>query len=422
MKNSITMEKSKTVLFYTNHFLRDEEMMGGVNIYLKSIVDPMLKKGIKAIIIERDPLGLQEISTESLLVYPLILDKKKNRFKGILLKINKVFIKLFPWADLRLDNTINMLINSWAFSNQISKIPDLDIVQVPNLESIGIFLPRKRNYQLIVRASSDRKLWDEENEIRPTLDSRMVQKLEARQYKKADKIFAPSKYLANILTKNLKRPVDIIGSPIHVNFLKWDFDFMRENHLEDFQYVLYFGVLSRRKGIFNIAEAIRTCWEMGFDKKLVVIGHDIRTNGISNLARMKDIIGDSFCNPNFIFFPTIKHSQLFPVIEKSKFVLMPSIIDNSPNSLLEVMEIGKIIIGTYDSGLDEFYSPLCTDLLVKKGDSISLSQKIMQIDGYSDDELLHLGLLLKENIVKTHNPERIIEQLTNLYEKNIYKI
>jgi len=156
---------------------------------------------------------------------------------------------------------------------------------------------------------------------------------------------------------------------------------------------------------------------MGFDKKLVVIGPDIRTDGISNLARMKDIIGDSLCNSNFIFSPTLKHSQLFPVIEKSKFVLMPSIIDNSPNSLLEVMEIGKISIGTYDSGLDEFYSPLCKELLVKKGDSFSLSQKIMQIDRYSDDELLDWGRLLKENIVKTHHPDRIIEQLTNLYEK-----
>ena len=276
--------------------------------------------------------------------------------------------------------------------------------------------PVKRNYQLIIRASSFRNFWDQANEIPFTKDTKTVQILENIQYKKADKIFAPSKYLASIVSEKTGKPAEKITSPLHVTFGNWDDSYVKQLNLNNTDYILYFGILSRRKGIFDLAQAMNLVWNFFPKLKIVIIGPDYNVNGASNLEKMKAEMIVPYKDKNFIYHTELQHSLLFPVIQHSRFVVLPSIYDNCPNSLLESMEIGKPIISTFDSGNDEFFPADYKHLLVTKNNPEMLANRIIELNQLSNEELQSIGEIFKENITNTNNIDVISLQLLNLYQ------
>lgn len=404
------------ILFYTNHYLRNEEMMGGVNIYLKKIVEILTIHNHNVYVIEKNPMGFSEIQTEFLSVLPLQFDHHIEKAKRILKYLLRFFKWLFPFIDLQFDTTLDFLANSLSFARQISKFSDLNVVQLSNLESIGVLLPAKRNYQLIIRASSFRNYWDQANEIPFTKDTKTIQTLEQKQFKKADKIFAPSKYLAAIVSEKTGKPAVKITSPLHVTFDNWDDSFVKQFNLNNTEYILYFGILSRRKGIFDLAQAMNLVWKSFPELKIVIIGPDYDVNGVSNLEKMKAEMIAPFKDENVVYQTELRHSLLFPVIHHSRFIVLPSIYDNCPNSLLESMEIGKPIISTFDSGNDEFFPQEYKHLLATKNNPEMLANRIVELNLLSNEELQSIGKIFKENITKTNHIDFIAPQLLNLYQ------
>lgn len=404
------------ILFYTNHYLRDEEMIGGVNIYLKNIVEILTNQGHFIHVIEKNPMGFGEIHTDFLTVLPLQFDHHVEYAKRILKRLLRFLELVFPFFDFRLDTSLDFLANSLSFAKQISGLSDLNVVQLSNLESIGVFLPAKRIYQIIIRASSYRNYWDQANEIPFTKDTKTVQTLEKIQFKKADKIIAPSKYLAAIVSEKIGKQAVKITSPLHVTFDNWDDSFVKQKNLNNTDYILYFGILSRRKGIFDLAQAMNLVWNFFPKLKIVIIGPDYNVNGASNLEKMKAEMIMPYKDENVIYHTELRHSLLFPVIQHSRFVVLPSIYDNCPNSLLESMEIGKPIISTFDSGNDEFFPQEYKHLLATKNNPEMLANRIIELNQLSNEELQSIGEIFKENINNTNNIDVISLQLLNLYQ------
>jgi len=156
-------------------------------------------------------------------------------------------------------------------------------------------------------------------------------------------------------------------------------------------------------------------WNFFPKLKIVIIGPDYNVNGASNLEKMKAEMIIPYKDENVIYHTKLQHSLLFPVIQHSRFVVLPSIYDNCPNSLLESMEIGKPIISTFDSGNDEFFPADYKHLLVTKNNPEMLANRIIELNQLSNEELQSIGKIFKENITKTNHINVIGPQLLNLY-------
>ncbi|NJQ98990.1 MAG: glycosyltransferase family 4 protein, partial [Hydrococcus sp. CSU_1_8] len=54
-----------------------------------------------------------------------------------------------------------------------------------------------------------------------------------------------------------------------------------------------------------------------------------------------------------VFLSQLPHNQLYPVIKGARLVVLPSLVDNLPNTLMESMALGKPVIGTIGASFDE---------------------------------------------------------------------
>ena len=271
----------------------------------------------------------------------------------------------------KIDPSLRMLLDAWVVGRACNDSPEVDIIQSPNYKFLGLFVNHKKT-RLVVRASSYRPLWEESPFF--TLNAKLTSWLEGRLYQRADAVFAPSKHLADILTQAFHRQVDVLPSPIPETDIEEDHRFYNE-HLAGKKYILFFGSILKRKGIFILAEAMKQVWTSQPEVLLVLAGPDIQVNGKSNYQRFNALLGEN--SEKVIYCGNLGQEQLFPVIRNSYFTVSPSLEDNCPNSMLEAMALGKIVLGTSGSSMDEFYPSTCQELLVPCGDVQPLADKLL---------------------------------------------
>ena len=72
----------------------------------------------------------------------------------------------------------------------------------------------------------------------------------------------------------------------------------------------------------------------------------------------------------------LNKNQLQPVIKRSQFVVLPSIRDNLPNTCAEAMALGKVVIGTDGSSIEQFITAGYNGFLADINNAKSLLDKI----------------------------------------------
>jgi glycosyltransferase involved in cell wall biosynthesis len=78
-------------------------------------------------------------------------------------------------------------------------------------------------------------------------------------------------------------------------------------------------------------------------------------------------------------FPPLPKNLLFPAVRDAYGVVIPSLIDNYPNTCLEAMQFGRIVVGTRDTSIDEMIVDGETGFLVEKGSAKSLQAGIRRL-------------------------------------------
>lgn len=286
-------------------------------------------------------------------------------------KAKKILQFLQALTFHKIDDTLRMLLDAWVVGRACNDSREVDIIQSPNYKFLGLFVNHKET-RLVVRASSYRPLWEEAPTL--SLNAKLTSWLEGRLYQRADAVFAPSQHLADILSRAFNRQVDVLPSPIPVTDIEEDVRFYDE-HLSGKKYILFFGSILKRKGIFVLAEAMKLVWSSQPEVLLVLAGPDIHVDGKSNFQSFTALLGKD--SGKVIYCGNLCQEQLFPVIRNSFFTVAPSLEDNCPNSMLEAMALGKIVLGTSGSSMDEFYPSTCQELLVPRGEVQPLADKLL---------------------------------------------
>lgn len=114
--------------------------------------------------------------------------------------------------------------------------------------------------------------------------------------------------------------------------------------VEDDGYALYFGRLSKEKGILNLINAFKNC----NDGKLYIAGEGPEREAI------EQIIKENHLGKRIKLLGFLNKKQMIDVIRKCKFVVVPSVCsENCPYSILETLAIGKPVIGSNMGGIPE---------------------------------------------------------------------
>jgi len=170
-------------------------------------------------------------------------------------------------------------------------------------------------------------------------------------------------------------------------------------------YLLYFGRLSREKGLPLLLEA------MGQLKtyRLVIVGDGPQREYLESLKEQKNLQNVEFWGKKF-------GNELKNVIKRSRTVIVPSTwFDNSPNVILEAFALSKPVIGAKIGGIPEYVREGETGVLYKHDSLEELEEKI---DYLMKNPVLcmELGKNSRRIAEKEYNPqihyEKVMDVLT----------
>lgn len=178
-------------------------------------------------------------------------------------------------------------------------------------------------------------------------------------YELLDTVLAPSDFMRDLLTRRRfpKHKVTVLRNGIDVvqTGPSW----------EDGNYILYFGRLSREKGVRTLLDAYSS---VSLPHSLVIAG----TGPLEAELRAE--------YPSVTFLGHLSGSRLDQVISAAAVVVVPSEwYENCPMSILEAMAHGKPVVGSRIGGIPELIEPEETGVLFDAGNAQMLGNELVRL-------------------------------------------
>ena len=162
----------------------------------------------------------------------------------------------------------------WRRWLRVSRNHPFDLVQVSNVQSVGLFFRLKRSTPVVTRWSSYRPLWDTSAGAAPRPAMKLRWKLEQVAAEGAGYHYAPSHYLAREIEANLQLPeVNVVETPFFDEESHADFS-AYYGHCQGRRYALFFGRMTLMKGVHVLADALPSVLQQCPDLSIVLVGRD----------------------------------------------------------------------------------------------------------------------------------------------------
>lgn len=307
---------------------------------------------------------------------------------------------------------LDWIYTSFLLNRKVSRIHSekkFDIVQFSSFRAISLFRPS--NIPTIVRISSFHlglNLLLGQSDI-PLVEQKKAS-LEQEAVKKADVVFGPGRAVANLMHKATGKQIEIIETLYDPVVLSNEIE-NEYPQLAKQKYLLFVGKLNALKGTEVISNMIYKLLDKEQDLHFAFAGID---------AGYKDLLlanAKEYSNRVHIL-GRVKKPQLYKVMKDSFALVLPSLVDNFPNTAVEGMSLGKIVVGTSGVGYEQLIKDEVSGFLTTPGDSESLLQTILKVVSLNDAKRKSI----EEAAIKATEklkPDTIALQTINLYERTI---
>lgn len=351
--------------FLTSEFITEPYFDGGEANYLHRVTAALAARGHDVELFVPGESN-EEFKHGSIVV-------RRVRVKRLLPHRVRKIIKFFLGAHEAMVSLELALALREAFLDQHSRRP-FDIVQAASYRATGLFLGQSGCCRKVVRLSNYRPLFDEANGIMRSFDVRLASWLERLGFRNSSGIYAPSRLIADAVYHDLGVPVSVVRPPFCLDVEEEDTAFRRRN-LEGISYLLFYGTFSKLKGAETLVTSVPRCLADLPDAHFVCVGKP--DPGRDYFSEMTSCAGDMARRIHGL--EPVRHPWLFPIIRGSRMVVLPSLVDNLPDTCMESMALGKIVIGTWRSSMDELIEDGISGFLVPPGDAIALAETVIRV-------------------------------------------
>lgn len=310
---------------------------------------------------------------------------------------------------------------------ELHKSVGVDLVQSVNTYGLALFKNKKIPY--IIRLSSYPPLWGgaerEQFEFNDCLKTRRIdEELQLLALKRADKVISPSVLIAKTVEKRIGKQITVIESPVLVDL---DCDLhLHEEELEHDKYFVTFGANVNRKSIQMLANVVDEILDRYPDMKYVVIGRDKMIRYRGNYAKASDIYSDKIVRnkERFLFMGEISdRHRLFGLVRDARCCILPTRVDNLPNTVLEAMALGKLVISsTSEQGtsVEQLIKHGENGYLAEVDDEEDLLKKITEVMNLSNEDRKRIEYAAKARTLEL-NPECVYQKMMSIYGEVIAK-
>ncbi|MCK6390084.1 MAG: glycosyltransferase [Azonexus sp.] len=166
---------------------------------------------------------------------------------------------------------------------------------------------------------------------------------------------------------------------------------------------LYFGRLSREKGLYTLIEAASRA---GVPLRIAGSGPDE--------AALKARVAELGADVTFLGFRT--GDDLWREVRGCRALVLPSEwYENAPISVLEAYALGKPVIGARIGGIPEMIMEEATGLLFESGSVDALTDALVRVQAMADGQVRAWGMNGRDLLDSEYAMHRHVERLTALY-------
>ena len=395
--------------FLTPEYPLKNSKVGGVGTYIKKSASELTDRGHK-ITVFLESTRNAKLNDNGVTIYeikcpPLYYALNSKSFLKQLIRVSYILFSAFK-------------IKNKVF--QIHKKDPFNILQSSNYLAPGFFLKKNKKIPVITRVSSYAPLWHAAFGIPRTFGDYLIDYLELRQVTDAQSSFSPSRFMRKVYARYENCKLNFIPTPLDINKpIKKD-NFLLEKILRKLpskQYILYFGSLSRIKGVDLMADVINKLSPKHPKLGFVFVGVDY---GLPDGKPLSEFIYGQ-CQKykkQILFFTYQPRKRLHPVIKNAYGIAAPSRVDNYPNTCLEAQTLGIPVIGTNNSSIDEIIIDGKTGFIAENSSPTSIASKVESLLEMSKKERLEMQKEIAKNISCILKEDRI-KILIKYYEKVI---
>jgi glycosyltransferase involved in cell wall biosynthesis len=308
---------------------------------------------------------------------------------------------------------LDWLYAGWKFRQALRTLHQLepfDIVQYASYTAPALF--RLRKVTTVVRLSSYEPLCREAWGVVLTRARKLQAYIEKRALMRADYLFSPSRLVAEAVTAETGREVPVIESP-YAPYPEPVDDRPQQELLDGRRYLLFYGSVGFLKGVGTIAEMIQPLLEAHPGLFFAFIGKDVGYQGRPMMHHVWEMAGS--CRGRVLYLGKMRHRHLLPFLRGAVAVVLPSRLDNLPNTCIESMAEGKVVIGTRGTSFDQLIEDGHNGLLCDVDDAQGLHDAIEKV--LADPDLAKsLGEKAKAGIAKLSD-DQPIEKLIDYYQR-----
>ena len=388
------------IAFVTSEYVTEPDFDGGLANYLRRAAVSLKGLGHEPLIVvsgDRD---------ETIVRDGIPVHRVDVRAWAIDVAAPKLLRGLWPAAS--------NLWRSWKLNQRLKALhrqQRIDVAQFSNYLATALFRPRE--IPAVVRLSSLQSLWDEayERSSAPTWRAMVTVRLERISLARADVLISPSRIIAERAERLTMRSVTIVESP-YVGFDGQPDSTPYDEWLRGKRYALFFGTVGLLKGVRTLAEVMGPLLERHKELYFVFIGKQTRYRGRPMLEYVVERAGEH--QDRVMHFDRMPHAMLYPFIEHAEAVVLPSRIDNFPNSCLEAMALGKVVVGTRGASFEQLIEDGVSGFLCEIDDRKSLLAAIERALGLEDKA--GMGRCAKARM-DALRPELAGKRLAEVYEE-----
>lgn len=228
----------------------------------------------------------------------------------------------------------------------------------------------------------------------------------------ADALLAPSMFMAQCIQQRLQRALDITCIPLP--FLASASPALNsEEGDERTREILYVGRLELRKGVLPLVKACAQLWADSLDFRLTLVGGD------TDFVPKSTTVG-SFIRQRYARWIDSGHLRLAGRLDRTTVlakmrgasaVVIPSVWENFPNTCMEAMGVGQVVLASVAGGQAE--------MIRKDGEngflfdwtvSGDFERQLRVVLGLTKQERKQIGQQAHQRIYDLCNPESIIRR------------
>lgn len=400
------------IVFLTHVFPSISVLTGGAASYVANMAQIMVSNGNKVdVIVEAND---KEIIEWNGITIHKIRATRGFKNNGRAMPTYKKFMKNI-WRSYWYNKEVN----------KINKQHKVDIVQ--SVDTYGLALFRRKNIPYVIRMSGYPALWSgAAREVfdfdKCVLSKRIDEEIQLMALKKVNAVVSPSYLIQKIINNKMGISPYVVESPVMLDDSE-DYK-LNENDIEEGKYFLTYGDLGLRKSIHVLALIIDKLLSEYTDMKYVIVGKNREFYYEGQYIYASELLYSKIIKnrDRFILLEEISDKKrLFSIVKNAAICVLPTRVDNLPNTCLESMALGKIIVSTTSkegTSVEQLITDGENGFLAEVDDPESLLNKIKYAMDLPADEKEKIQAKAKERI-KDLTPKQLYKKMLQIYRETI---